>query len=284
MRRFRRRPLGIGYNSSYNTSYNDDTSSNKSNFLTITRKGKETKIDMSVLEDLVKYLSNYSDHKLRDLKGESRDKYNSFLRFVEAFHGHEYHSELLSIINKHYRPRNKVMPHTIGSFLVGCTEKTDAHNQACSPLCAGNIKYNDNGDDFCSYPVIDAEWNKSSHAFNFLSSIEDDYQSKVAIVYVPFSSKNSFPGFNAQEKTWFKSKGLEEIRMFGTSDYRKYIPLYIPELENCGIKIDKIKSRAGIINTEIPLSFDSHKIFGFAIIVIVFLLILGFIYFRQRRH
>lgn len=274
MYRRRRRLKGLNWSQTYN--FDDDPSTDQ--ILKVVKKGHEHEINMAELENLVKYLVKYCNYKIRDLPKEVRSRYNTFLTYVNTFHGHHYYPELLNIINKHYRPSEDLRPHTIGAYLAGCTQKTDITNQACSPLCAGNIKYQNSGSDFCSYPVFTAEWNIDKNNFTFSHTSDDDFSTSTAIIYVPFVTKLSFPGFNTEEKEYLKSRGVEKVRIYGTINYHRYVKLY----GDPDIDIDSVKSRAGVINVKTPVKATSALIIGIIVFVILTLLLLGYFYYQSR--
>ncbi len=284
-RKRKNRRLTFKVNSDDNVLSTEQKASNDSKVLKLIRKGKEKKFDTDNAERIINHLANYPHKEIRSLSGKLKEDYNQLLRYVELLYGHKYYNILLNLIKTNFQFKGKIKPFTIAAYMTGCTINTNLDNNSCSTLCSGNIKHSDKGeDDFCDHPVVSATFDQYKSVFVFLCTEGDDSKDRIAFVHVEYSNLRSFPGFNDNEKNWFRRKGFEKIYLYGTTNHKKYNNLYA---ENNGepVPVDDIKARMGKIKY-VPSDFSMNNatLIGIGLVVVIILLFFFYVYYRSKNE
>lgn len=264
----RRRPGTISINT-----FTQASKPKKDRVIKINKKGNNDVIEVDQLEEIIRYLARYHDRKIKNLTGKLRENYFDLLSYVQALHGSHHYGILRNLIKKYYNPKAKSRPYTIGSYLFGCFSNGDQEDQSCSPLCSGSIKDDPYGEDFCQYPVVNAEWD-SNRGFTFDLS-DEEYIDATPVVYVPFREMSRFPGFNSEEKSWFTRKGFHKIYLRGTSDYMTYVSL---QSGNQPISLNRVKTRSNNVEINVPIEGGSRGILLLGALAIFFIIIFIFLW------
>ena len=251
--------------------FNTETFSNSNkkkskndNIIILTKKGNTEKIDIDRLKETIVKLSRNKHKRIEYLSGDLKKNFDQLVTYVNLLHGTKHYTLLLNTLNTYFGNMENVQPFTIGGYVGGCTIQTNLDDDSCSPLCSGSVKYDNS---ICDHPVITAKYNGKS--FTFTS--DDQTGSKIANIYVEYTSLRSFPGFDINDKNWLKQKGFHKVFIYGTKNYRKYNNLYPNNGEP--ITIEEIKPRVGKVHSY-PEKFNTSNILliGFVLIIVLVLL------------
>nr|QBK89500.1 MAG: uncharacterized protein LCPAC001_00100 [Pithovirus LCPAC001] len=266
--------------------YNPDN--RKRDILTVVSKGNRQEIDLIKLESTIIRLSKNYSYKIQKLVGNLKKDYDQIVRYVNLLYGGKHYPVLIDLINKHFKKhKNNIRAGTIAGYMYGCSIHTNMDNDACSSICAGSVKMS-NDDPFCDFPVVIAQYENSN--FKFYSQNGPNKQTKVALVHIEHSSLSLFPGFNDNEKEWFRRKGYNYIYLYGSTGNGKYNNLY-QNNSNCesdgSMKVDEIKSRIGIIEDsnldQGTFNFGTSVIVVVVIIIILLLTLFIYKYYSQKK-
>lgn len=244
----------------------------KNDILTVVNKGNRKEIDLAKLESLIVRLSRKPSHKITNLVGDLKRDHGQIVRYVNLLYGNEHYPVLIDLINKHFKKHKKnVKPGTIAGYMYGCAVTTNMDNDACSSLCAGSVKMS-NEDLFCDFPVVLAQYNNNNFDFH---SENSGNKNQVVVVHIQYSTLSLFPGFNDNEKEWFRRNGYNYIYLYGSTGSGKYHNLY-QNNTNCAsdgsMKIEDVKSRIGVIEND--NSDQGTFNLGTSIIVVVVIIII----------
>ena len=199
----------------------------------VTKGDTRFNLDHTDLENDLRYLRNYAGKKINSLDGDLKKCYQRITNTVGITYNTDVYPSFIDSVTKHFKDVKHPVAGTIGGYFAGCLRK-DA--SSCSPMCAGAVP---NGkDEPCQYPVLSAKRHGKNKYFNFTYYGRGGGKNKDAYIWVDYDSSNSFPGFCDRDRHNLKSRGIENVQIYGKRKDGKYV-----KLTDNFVSLNKVKSQ-----------------------------------------
>lgn len=221
-------------------------------------------------------LSSNAHVRIRDLKGELKEDFDSLARQVNALYNTENYPQFYNEVMNYFTEEN-YRPGTVGAYCGGCIlkEKGNLMSRGCTVICAGSVPppYNEKDWDFCDELVIWAVYNGKEFEFTTLNEVEDNSR---AIIFIDYPTMEEFPGFSEEEKETLAENGIKEVKFmyYNPGGCPKYI-----EVSHGYIPLSEVKTRGK--NPPPPPPSSSNFGWWIFLLFVVFVLVLFLIYFRR---
>lgn len=177
-------------------------------------KGKDSyEIDVNDIKATLIKLAPYSDTPADKAPAE----FSEIVNTVNVLCNTEYYPALLGVIGEYFPPRD-VIPGTVKAYMSGCT----LNPNPCSSVCAGSAPA-DSDFSLCGEKVVLAVPTEDGHCLTPTHSPSADR----ALVYLPYSRMEDFPGFSPQDLDRLKEIGVREAKLLGNDDvvFTDYLPV-----------------------------------------------------------
>lgn len=262
-------------------------------------QGDDVRINIDELDNTIKYLRQYHNILIKDLKGDALEKLKYLIQQVLILYETQNHSILCQLIKKYFGGLEKIKPGTVAAYCYGCLTETTMSdlNPECSPICSGSIP-SEEGTNTCENTVLVASYDGKNYNIRINNRGSTEEGRETAYMFIDCLTMKMFHGFTDDEKRELKSWGLRNLILYGYKDNGKeYIKLVEKQ------PIDKFKSRVsykyssnhseskshqkGVIDTSsIPFTygFGFEKIGIILILLIIIFIIIGFLSQVRRYH
>ena len=241
------------------------------------------KIDVAKLDTMLADLRNNASVPIRDLSKpehkDLQDEFKQMVSYVSILYDSNSYQPLYNLVKKHFGDLPTVNPGTIGAYFAGCYldnsfSNTDPSTASCSVVCAGSMpkpKDEDNWS-FCKQLVVWAVYDNSKFNLTVLNSATDKEN---ALLFVNYSSYETFIGLSEAEKTQLARMGVKQVQIYG---YQENSNEYAAFNNGAFMPLRDVKSRVQTIPTNTGTNSTNSMTWGIAafIFIVIILLILFF--------
>jgi hypothetical protein len=202
----------------------------------------------------------------------------SITKYINIIDKYKKNRELFRVLETQFRP-SQLEVGTVGAYLWGCNQNYYGEvNKACSALCVGNLKYENNRNlsesidynSVCQYQI----WYLSGENFKCLNKVSTIR----AYIYVPID----WSGFYEGQIDTLKENGIAYATILTTSNSQHRMILPMTPLENLPI----IKSWQSLTEKS-PCENSSSSIneqgsYFFWYILIIILILVSILFYRNN--
>ena len=242
-------------------------------------------IDFEQVRKCLHAIMPYFDTPIGQLQGDVLLNFNKMVAFVETLYDTTYYSKMYDMVVKTLQCENHptVVAGTVGSYFCSRLNKTSAEG-CCSLACSNSAP--SPHESRCKYSIYSSKYSHVN-GFNYKQEHVSETGLAQSIIYVPFATKDSFPGFSKREKDALKKAGVNYIRVVGLVDAESGEDNYVAITENF-VAVENIKCRKEVIHPHSEASNSSNTCW--IVVLIILILILIFIglwllnrYFQKRK-
>lgn len=271
--RYTYRPMNFG-----TEGVEDDSLLNRKSQSKFVKKGNDVNpehdMDTEMVEDMLRVLKDHQYERIRDLKGEAKSNYETFISLTRCLRGTEAYNTLYAMVYECFRNEKDPVPGSILAYLQGCMIKNhpiEGEAVGCNITCAEGLQPPDDQNYKCQHKVIISTNNEDGYDFKLVQ----DAETNRAIIYIPdCSSGKDFKGFTDKECNLLKELGVEEIKLRGIC---QNTGAHF-EITNGFAKCNLIKPRIDVQRNS--YSDPGNNNTGLIIVLIILVLIILFIGWR----
>lgn len=229
-------------------------------------------ISTEVVEDMLRTLKEHKHSLIRELDGQAKRTYETFISMTKCLRGHPNYSTLYDMVYETFKNEKNAKPGTILAFLTGCM----LHNKSNEPVgcglsCQEGLKPPDDHGFKCQEKVVISSINDGHYSFDMVQ----DSASERAIVYIPKCSCNDqFKGFTENECDSLRNYGIAEIKIRGIPENSTVCI----DITDGYIVISEVKPRTSSL--EDSDNDDDASNIGLIIVLIILVLVVLFIGWR----
>lgn len=234
---------------------------------------KGTSGDVIDFEQIKKCLYNlmaYFDTPIAQLKGETLLNFNKMVGYVETLYDTTYYPEMYNLIVNTLQCENRpsVVAGTVGSYFCSRLNKTSVEG-CCSLACSNSAP--SPHESRCKYSIYSSKY---SHVNGFTYKQEHVAETGLSksIIYVPFATKESFPGFSKREKDALKKAGVDHVRIIGLIDVEAGGDNHIAITENF-VAVENVKCRKEVIHPHSEPSNSNSTVWIVLLVILIIILI-----------
>lgn len=234
----------------------------------------EHDMDTAMVEDMLIILKDNQHERIRDLTGEVKSNYETFISLTRCLRGTEAYNTLYAMVHECFKNETDAVPGTILAYLQGCMIKNDPIEGeliGCSVTCAEGLQPPDDQNYKCQHKVIIST--NDDDGYNF--KLVQDAETNRAIIYIPdCNCGNDFRGFTDSECSALNKLGVDEIKLRGIcQNTGSHV-----EITNGFAKCNLIKPRIDVHQNSNSDSVNNNT--GLIIVLIILVLIILFIGWR----